>query len=91
MLSILISGGYAASGFKKDIWSFDSMTEVWITTNLTLGSPNKDHAVTVIDNCPGKKTKHSFQFIISDNLKVFGSESSPISRNVRSCVRASVR
>ena len=54
MLSILVSGGYAASGYKDSIWSFNALTDVWITTNLTLGSPNSYHAIAVIDNCPGE-------------------------------------
>ena len=64
MFRTLVSGGN-----KDSIWSFDAITEVWITTNLTLGSPNSNHAIAVIDSCPtsaGAWIRHTFYLFIAD-------------------------
>ena len=37
---------------KEEIWTYDAVNKVWVTTNLTLGAPNSNHAVTVIESCP---------------------------------------
>ena len=37
---------------KEEIWTYDAVNKVWVTTNLTLGAPNYLHAVTVIESCP---------------------------------------
>ena len=53
MLPALVSGGVDQVGAaKEDIWSYDAVNKVWVTTNMTLGAPNHNHAVTVIDSCP---------------------------------------
>ena len=53
MLPALASGGVDQVGAaKEDIWSYDAVNKVWVTTNLTLGAPNYLHAVTVIESCP---------------------------------------
>ena len=63
--STLVSGGWDGSGSIKDsIWSFDAVHEVWITTNLTLGSPTQSHAITVINKCPGEQKIHFLLFKI---------------------------
>ena len=65
--STLVSGGLDLDGtgyIKDSIWSFDAVHEVWTTTNLTLGSPNYHHAVTVIDKCPGEQKIHFLSFKI---------------------------
>ena len=70
MFRTLVSGGQAASDYKDSIWSFNALTDVWITTNLILGSPNYAHAIAPVDSCPGGQNIHFnllFQ-IISDNI-----------------------
>ena len=37
---------------KEEIWTYDAVNKVWVTTNLKMGAPNYFHAVTVIDSCP---------------------------------------
>ena len=37
---------------KEEIWTYDAVNKVWVTTNLTLRAPNNLHAVTVIESCP---------------------------------------
>ena len=60
--STLVSGG--TGSIKDSIWSFDAVHEVWITTNLTLGSPKQYHAITVINKCPGEQKIHFLSFKI---------------------------
>ena len=60
--STLVSGG--TGSIKDSIWSFDAVHEVWITTNLTLGSPKQSHAITVINKCPGEQKIHFLLFKI---------------------------
>ena len=66
--STLVSGGRDGTGgtgyIKDSIWSFDAVHEVWITTNLTLGSPKQYHAITVINKCPGEQKIHFLSFKI---------------------------
>ena len=53
MLPALASGGGSETGpAKEDIWSYDAVNKVWVTTALTLGTPTYFHAITVIDSCP---------------------------------------
>ena len=53
MLPALASGGVDQVGAAKDdIWSYDAVNKVWVTTTLTLGAPIYLHTVTVIESCP---------------------------------------
>ena len=52
MLPALASGGVDQVGAAKDdIWSYDAVNKVWVTTTLTLRAPIYSHAVTVIESC----------------------------------------
>ena len=47
------SGGQDQVSYAKDdIWTYDAVNKVWVTTTLTLGAPIYLHAVTVIESCP---------------------------------------
>ena len=73
MLPALASGGVDQVGAAKDdIWSYDAVNKVWVTTTLTLRAPIYSHAVTVIESCStsaGAWIRRDIIFIIRMNSK----------------------
>ena len=54
---------------KEEIWTYDAVNKVWVTTTLTLGAPIFFHAVTVIESCPTSAGAWIRHFIIRMNSK----------------------